>query len=58
MHYQLPGATFKMLPVTELTGRFPAEAVVWAEGPEIELQPDTLPPPTKIIVLKSSMAEL
>ena len=58
MHYKLPGATFKMLPVTELTGRFPAEAVVWAESAEIDLQPDTLPPPTRIVVLKSSVVEL
>lgn len=58
MHYRLPGATFKMLPVTELTQRFPPEAVVWAESAEIELQPATLPPPTKIVVLKSSIVDL
>jgi hypothetical protein len=57
MHYHLPGTRVKMLPVTELTGRFPAEMVTWIDGPEIEVSRETLPAETKIVVLKSSLVE-
>jgi L-ascorbate metabolism protein UlaG (beta-lactamase superfamily) len=55
MHYQLPGTWVKMLPVTELTGHYPAETVVWVDGPEIELTQATLPAEMQVYVLKSSM---
>lgn len=54
MHYHVPGATFKMLPVTELTKRFPADAVRWIEGSTVELTPATLPPTQQLIVLEPS----
>lgn len=55
MHYHLPGTKVKMLPVTELTKRFPDEAVVWLDSVEIELSRDTLPDETKLWVLQSSL---
>lgn len=55
MHYHLPGTKVKMLPITELTGRFPAEMVEWADSAEIEVTPQTLPVETRIVVLKSSI---
>jgi L-ascorbate metabolism protein UlaG (beta-lactamase superfamily) len=58
MHYKLPGTRLKMLPVTELTNRFPAEAVVWVDGAEVEFHRETLPTSPKIFVLKSSLVEL
>jgi L-ascorbate metabolism protein UlaG (beta-lactamase superfamily) len=57
MHYRLPGTRLKMLPVTDLTDRFPAEAVVWVDGPEVELSLETLPADLRIFVLKSSLVE-
>lgn len=57
MHYALPSANFKMLPVTDLTSRFPAERVVWHDSAEIELSRETLPTETQIIVLKSSLID-
>jgi L-ascorbate metabolism protein UlaG (beta-lactamase superfamily) len=58
MHYAIPYANFKMLPVSELTDRFPAEKVTWLDGAEIELSWETLPAETHIFVLKSSLTEL
>jgi L-ascorbate metabolism protein UlaG (beta-lactamase superfamily) len=58
MHYAIPYANFKMLPVSELTDRFPAEKVTWLDGAEIELSRETLPAETHIFVLKSSLTEL
>jgi len=57
MHYRLPGTRLKMLPVTDLTDRFPAEAVVWVDGPEVELSRETLPADLRIFVLKSSLVQ-
>lgn len=54
MHYHVPGATFKMLPISELTKRFPADAVRWIEGPTVELTQATLPAAQQLIVLKPS----
>lgn len=56
MHYALPGLTFKMLPVTEFTNRFPAQAVRWVDSCEGELTRATLPEPTQVIVLKPGTA--
>jgi L-ascorbate metabolism protein UlaG (beta-lactamase superfamily) len=55
MHYKLPGTRLKMLPVTDLTDRFPAEAVVWVDGPEVEFSRESLPSDLRIFVLKSSL---
>jgi L-ascorbate metabolism protein UlaG (beta-lactamase superfamily) len=56
MHYQLPTSKPAMLPVTEFTGRFPAEAVLWAAGPEIELTQLDMPEGPRVIVLQASAA--
>jgi|SRR5579859_2323022 len=56
MHYQLPSATFKMLPVAEFTGRFPAEEVVWQSGPTLALTADTLPSQRRVYVLPPTTA--
>ena len=58
MHYAIPYANFKMLPVTELTARFPVEKVTWLDSAEIEFSRETLPAETQIFVLKSSLTEL
>lgn len=55
MHYKLAGTRLKMLPVTNLTDRFPVESVVWVDGPEIELKRETLPADLRIFVLRSSL---
>lgn len=57
MHYHLPGTKVKMLPVTELAGRFPNSAVKWADGAEVEFSPQTLPKATRLLVLKSSLVQ-
>jgi len=57
MHYHLPGTKVKMLPVTELTGRFPDEQVTWLDGPDVEFHVDTLPAKTHLYVLKSSLVQ-
>ncbi|MCC7354551.1 MAG: MBL fold metallo-hydrolase [Anaerolineae bacterium] len=54
MHYRLPGSTFKMLPVTAFTSRFPPEAVEWSDGPEVELTRAALTAGPRVVVLKPS----
>ncbi len=46
-----------MLPVTELTQRFPDETVVWLDDPELELSRESLPAETRILVLRSSLIQ-
>jgi L-ascorbate metabolism protein UlaG (beta-lactamase superfamily) len=56
MHYALPGRMTTMLPVTAFTDRFPAEAVIWSDGPTLSLSRSELPADTRIIVLQPSTA--
>jgi L-ascorbate metabolism protein UlaG (beta-lactamase superfamily) len=56
MHYQLPSATFKMLPVTDFTGRFPAGEVVWQSQPTLTLTAGTLPSQRRVFVLPPTSA--
>jgi hypothetical protein len=44
-----------MLPVSDLTGYFPEEAVKWLESSEVELSRETLPEGTRIYVLKPTL---
>jgi len=46
-----------MLPVTELTQRFPNDMVVWLDDSEVELSRESLPAETRIWVLKSSLVQ-
>lgn len=56
VHYQLPGAIPKMLPITAFTDRFPPEQVMWNDSSEIQLTRADLPNSMKVIVLKPSTA--
>jgi L-ascorbate metabolism protein UlaG (beta-lactamase superfamily) len=56
MHYQVPNATFKMLPVTDFTNRWPAEEVVWYDTATVTLTADTLPSQPRVFVLPPSTA--
>lgn len=55
MHYRIPGPRFFMLPVTEFTSLFDAEAVVWPESNVLELSKETLPKDTRIVVLQPTL---
>lgn len=55
MHYRIPGPRFSMLPVTELTGYFPDEAVKWFDTNQVELSRDNLPAETQLYVLKPTL---
>lgn len=57
MHYRIPGPRFPMRPVTDFTGRYPAEAVDWPDSSEIELSREALPAETRIIVLRPALAQ-
>ena len=57
MHYHLPGTKVKMLPVTELTSRFPEGDVAWVDSAEVEFNRDSLPAETRLFVLKSSLVQ-
>ena len=56
MHYLLPGASFKMLPVTDLAGRWPADQVVWHQASTVAFTPATLPSRRELHVLLPSTA--
>ena len=56
MHYKLPGASFNMLPVTDLASRWPADQVVWHDTSTITLTPATLPSRRELHVLTASTA--
>ncbi|MFC3127160.1 MBL fold metallo-hydrolase [Pseudoroseomonas globiformis] len=43
MHYYSPRGVLKIDPVERFTERFPANAVTWIRGAELELKPDDLP---------------
>lgn len=57
MHYRIPGPEFFMLPVTEFTSRYPAQAVEVLDSTTLELSKDSLPDQTKIYVLQPAMAQ-
>jgi L-ascorbate metabolism protein UlaG (beta-lactamase superfamily) len=57
MHYQLPGASFNMLPVTDLASRWPAGSVVWHDSATVSFMPATLPSQPQLHVLQSSTAK-
>jgi len=55
MHYHSPRGRLKnILPVTAFTARYPAESVVWVQGPEVEITRSTLPDSLRIYVLEQS----
>lgn len=55
VHFALPGALPKMLPVNAFTDRFAREQVVWHPSSEIELTRTNLPGEFRVIVLKSAI---
>ncbi|MCB0165938.1 MAG: MBL fold metallo-hydrolase [Anaerolineae bacterium] len=57
MHYHLPGTKVKMLPITELAGRFSTDEVVWLDSSEFDLSRDTIPLARRMFVLRSSLVE-
>lgn len=56
MHYKIPGPTFHMLPVTELTSYFPADAIEWCDASSVALSRDTLPTATRAYILQPALA--
>jgi L-ascorbate metabolism protein UlaG (beta-lactamase superfamily) len=54
MHYFNPKGRLKILPVTALTDRYPADRVVRAGKPDIDVDRATLPAATTIYVLEPS----
>jgi L-ascorbate metabolism protein UlaG (beta-lactamase superfamily) len=56
MHYGVPGCKVQMLPVTDLTQRFPASDVEFTGRSEVQFTPETLPERTRIVVLNPSTA--
>ncbi len=56
MHYQLPSAMFKMLPVTDFTNRFPPSDVTWCNSPTLTLTAGDLPAQRRVFVLPPSTA--
>ncbi len=54
MHYFAPKGRLKILPVTEFTARYPAQAVTWVGDTSLELTPATLPASLHIYVLDQS----
>ena len=57
MHYQLPGCKFpRMLAVTDFTGHFSDDRVIWAGGPMVELTRADLPAQPHIMVLQATAA--
>lgn len=55
MHYRIPGPEFFMLPVTELTSRFPADQVKFIGNSVVELSRENLPEATQIYVLEPTL---
>lgn len=55
MHYQIPGPRFFMLPVTELTGKYPPSMIEWVEGSDISFSKKSLPNEPRIFVLKPTL---
>ena len=56
MHYKLPGASFNMLPVTDLASRWPEGSVVWHDTSTVSFTADTLPGRRELHVLQASTA--
>jgi L-ascorbate metabolism protein UlaG (beta-lactamase superfamily) len=56
MHYQLPGASFKMLPVTDFASRWSADRVVWHNSSTLTLTAATLPSQRQLHVMAPSTA--
>ena len=56
MHYQLPHASFKMLAVTDLASRWPADQVVWHASSTLTLTAATLPSQPRLIILPPTTA--
>jgi L-ascorbate metabolism protein UlaG (beta-lactamase superfamily) len=56
MHYALPGAIPKMVPVTAFTNLFSPEQIVWLDTAEVEFSTATLPKELTVYVLKPSTA--
>lgn len=54
MHYYSPKGRLKNLPVTDWTGRYREERVVWVDGPELEVTSETLPDEPTVYVLEQS----
>lgn len=54
IHYRLPGAIPKMLPVNAFTDQFPKEQVVWSPSSEIEITRANLPDEMRVFVLQPS----
>jgi L-ascorbate metabolism protein UlaG (beta-lactamase superfamily) len=54
MHYRIPGAKPRMLPVTDFTAHYPPAQVHFATEPVLELARGDLDGPTRVIVLPPS----
>ncbi|MDX1524144.1 MAG: MBL fold metallo-hydrolase, partial [Anaerolineae bacterium] len=55
MHYRIPGPRFFMLPVTDFTSYYADESVTWSESSEVEINLDSLPDETQVLVLKPTL---
>ena len=51
MHYRIPGPEFFMLPVDDLASYFPEASIIRCEGSTYQLDKDTLPNATQLIIL-------
>ena len=56
MHYRIPGPRFFMLPVSDFIAYFPAETVRRLETSEVDLDPDSLPEETRILLLEPALS--
>lgn len=54
MHYYSEKGVLQVRRVEEFAANFPDERVVWVDGPEVELTPETLPEETHLYVLRQS----
>jgi L-ascorbate metabolism protein UlaG (beta-lactamase superfamily) len=55
MHYRIPGPRFFMLPVTDFTGYYADNSIVWSDSTEVDFSKESLPDDTRIVVLKPSL---
>lgn len=57
MHYRIPNLKLNILPLEAFTSRYPPESVDLRPGSEIELTPQNLPPPMRIVALQPAANE-
>jgi len=55
MHFRIPGPKFFMLPVEEFSDRFDPKSVIKMHGPQLVVNPSTLPDHTVLYILEPAM---